>query len=120
MSHDAYAKTAAATATPRDTEYRAFSESTRRLMEAAEQGRKDLRALINAIHSNRQLWGALALDCASDANGLPAETRAQIVSLARWVDSYSSDVMRKDESVEPLVDVNRIIMEGLAGAKPAA
>ncbi|HBK91142.1 MAG TPA: flagellar biosynthesis regulator FlhF, partial [Parvularcula sp.] len=47
-------------------------------------------------------------------------TRALIISLARWVSLYSSDVMRKKESVEPLIDVNRIIMDGLAGKRPAA
>ena len=120
MSHEAYARASAAVQSPRDAEYRAFSESTRRLIAAAQEGRADLRKLINAIHANRQLWGALASDCADGRNGLPHETRAQIISLARWVDSYSSDVMRNDESVEPLIDVNRIIMEGLAARAPAA
>lgn len=120
MSHDAYRRVSASASAPRDAEYRAFSEATRRLIAAAEAGREDLRTLIDAVHLNRSLWGALADDCANPANALPAETRAAIISLARWVDSHSSDVMRKREDVAPLIDVNRLIMKGLAGEAPAA
>lgn len=112
MSHEAYRR--AASADPRDAEYRAFAEATGRLLDAQERGRDDLKALIGAIHINRELWSALAGDCADERNGLPATTRAQIISLARWVASYSSDVMRRGESVEPLIEINRIIMQGLA------
>ncbi len=113
MSHDAYRKISAAIAGPRDAEYQAFSEATRRLIAAGEAGRKDLQTLIEAIHLNRTLWGALAADCARGANTLPIETRARIIALARWVSAYSSEVMRQGESIEPLIDVNRIIMGGL-------
>ena len=120
MSHEAYARAQKATANPRDAEYRAFSEATRRLIDAGETGREDLKRLIDAVHLNRALWGTLASDCAQPDNALPAETRAAIISLARWVSVYSSDVMQKRESVEPLIDVNRIIMDGLAGRNTAA
>ncbi len=120
MSHEAYRKAQKASAHPRDAEYRAFSEATRKLMAAAEAGRADLKQLIEAVHLNRTLWGTLAADCADPANQLPSETRALIISLARWVSAYSSDVMQKKETVAPLIDVNRIIMDGLAGQRPAA
>lgn len=113
MSHNAYSK--AQNANPRDVEYRAFANATRALMAAAETGVQDLRQLAEAVHLNRSLWGALAQDCASDQNLLPSETRASIIALSRWVSAYSSDVVRKRESVEPLIDVNRIMMDGLAG-----
>jgi flagellar protein FlaF len=119
MSHDVYRKAAAANAGPREAEYLAFAEATRRLIAAVDAGRADLKTLIEAVHLNRELWGALAADCADDRNALPSDTRARIIALARWVSSYSSDVMQRRESLEPLIDVNRIIMEGLA-ARPAA
>ncbi len=120
MSHEAYRRAQKTTEHPRDSEYRAFSEATRRLLSAKEEGHEDLKRLIEAIHLNRTLWGALASDCADPANKLPSETRALIISLARWVSVYSSNVMQNRESVDPLIDVNRIIMDGLAGKKPAA
>ncbi len=115
MSLDQYQKTQSAVASPRDTEYRAFSTITAALISAAQVGRDDLKQFMAAIHENRRLWGALANDCASDRNLLPDETRAIIINLSRWVNSYSSDVMRKGESPEPLIEINRIMMDGLAG-----
>jgi len=120
MSHDAYRRAQKTTAHPRDAEYQAFSEATRRLLAVAKEGREDLKQLIEAVHLNRSLWSALATDCADAHNQLPSETRALIISLARWVSLYSSDVMRKKEDVGPLIDVNRIIMDGLSGKQPAA
>lgn len=115
MSHKAYARAQREGGGPRDAEYRAFVQATRALLAAAETGHGDLKGMIEALHLNRSLWGALANDCARDDNKLPEETRARIIALSRWVSRYSSDVMRKRESVEPLIDVNRIIMDGLAG-----
>ncbi len=120
MSHDAYARAQKTTAAPRDAEYLAFAEATRKLLAVAQEGREDLKQLIDAVHLNRTLWATLAGDCADSKNRLPSETRALIISLARWVSLYSSDVMRKRESVDPLIDVNRIIMDGLGGKRPAA
>ncbi len=120
MSHEAYAQAQQRSANHRDAEYRAFARATRALIEAEAKGRRDLKELIAALHVNRSLWGALAQDCASPENRLPEETRARIIGLSRWVASYSSDVMRKQESVEPLIDVNRIMMDGLSGKAAAA
>ena len=35
------------------------------------------------------------------------------MSLSLWVARHSSAVMRREEEFEPLIDVNRIIMQGL-------
>lgn len=115
MSHDAYKRAQKQMSSPRDVEYRAFARATHALLQAAEQGHSDLKGLIDAIHINRSLWRALAHDCADAANQLPEETRAQIIGLSRWVTSYSTSVMRDRESLEPLIDINRIMMDGLAG-----
>ncbi|MEM8985462.1 MAG: flagellar biosynthesis regulator FlaF [Pseudomonadota bacterium] len=116
MSLKAYQRTQAATEKPRDAEYRLFSQVTRALLEADKTGRDDLSKLVDAVDWNRRLWSALASDCASSANGLPEQTRAQIISLSIWVSKYSSQVVRSKASVEPLVDINRTIMQGLQAA----
>ena len=118
MSHDAYLQAQQQSANPRDVEYRAFTKATRALIDASKSGHSDLKTLIKAIDLNRQLWGALASDCANPANQLPEATRAQIIGLSRWVSSYSSNVMRTKESVDPLIDINRIMMDGLSGKAP--
>lgn len=113
MSLQAYQRTQAATEKPRDAEYRVFSQVTRALLEADKKGKDDLPNLIDAIDWNRRLWKTLASDCSSNANGLPDATRAQIISLSIWVSKYSSDVVRGGASLEPLIDINRTIMQGL-------
>ncbi len=116
MSYEAYAKTQRAAGAPRDAEYRAFARSTRSLLAVDAD---NAQSLAEALHVNRSLWEALASDCASEANQLPEETRARIIGLARWVSDYSRRVLRREETVDALVDINRIMMDGLAGKAPA-
>jgi flagellar protein FlaF len=73
-------------------------------------------SLIDAIDWNRRLWSTLAVDCMNDGNQLPKELRAQIISLSLWVSKYSSQVMQEGVSIEPLIDINRTIMQGLNAA----
>ncbi|MDP6342162.1 MAG: flagellar biosynthesis regulator FlaF [Alphaproteobacteria bacterium] len=97
---------------PRRTEYRLFAQVTRALLESQNEDARS--GLAKAIHWNRRLWLALQADCASDSNVLPEETRAGIISLSIWVDKHSRKVLRGEANVNPLIDVNRSIMEGLA------
>ncbi|NWG45434.1 MAG: flagellar biosynthesis regulator FlaF [Alphaproteobacteria bacterium] len=113
MSLQAYQRTQRTTESPRDTEYRLFGLVTGSLMEAEGAPRTDPR-LIRAIDWNRRMWSTLAADCAGDGNALPKTVRAQIISLSLWVSRYSSEVMRNGAPLEPLIDVNRSIMQGLA------
>lgn len=113
MSLQAYQQAAQRAETPRDTEYRLFGEVTRALMDASATDPTDFAPRIKALDWNRRLWSALATDCANDTNALPPPVRASIVSLSIWVSKHSSAVMRREEGFEPLIDVNRIIMQGL-------
>ena len=87
---------------------------TRALMEAAAAQDKDLKTRIRALHWNRRLWSTLANDCASETNALPPAARAQIISLSIWVNRHTSEVMQRREPIQPLIDVNRMIMQGLS------
>jgi flagellar protein FlaF len=115
MSLQAYQKASARAENPREMEYRLFGQVTRALMAAAEVDVSDTAARIDALDWNRRLWSVLATDCADSANSLPVELRAQIISLSIWVNKHSSAVMRREEEFGPLIDVNRIMMQGLAG-----
>jgi flagellar protein FlaF len=118
MSLQAYSRTQRVTENPRDTEYRLFADITRQLMQVKDQPRHD-RAVIDALYRNRRLWSTLLSDCSRDGNGLPEAIRASVISLSLWVDKHSSAIMRGGESIEPLIEINRTIMEGLA-QRPAA
>ncbi len=113
MSLNAYKNAHKSAETPRQTEYRLFSDVTAALAEAK---RTEARGapLVEALDWNRRLWTALSEDCIGSENALPAPLRAQIISLGLWVSRYASEVARGDADIDALIDVNRSIMEGLA------
>ena len=115
MSLQAYQRAAEQAEQPAQTEYRLFGLVTRALMEAAQTDESDFSGRMKALHWNRRLWSTLASDCASPDNQLPEKTRASIISLSIWVDKHTSLVMRRQQDIQALIDVNRIIMQGLGG-----
>lgn len=118
MSLQAYQKAQRQAESPRELEYRLFGQVTHALIEADKE-RGDFKKLMDALDWNRRLWSTLAVDCSTSANQLPVNVRAQIISLSLWVSRFSSEVVRSRGSLEPLIDVNRAIMQGLS-QRPAA
>jgi flagellar protein FlaF len=120
MSLQAYQRAAEQAEGPKQTEFRLFGVVTRALMDAAQKDATDAGGRMRALHWNRRLWSALAADCASPQNQLPIDLRANIISLSIWVDKYTSKVMREHDPIQPLIDINRIIMQGLSGQTQSA
>lgn len=120
MSLQAYQRAEAQAESPRESEYRLFGQVTRALMDAAGVDQTEIKVRIEALDWNRRVWSALAADCAAPENSLPVQVRAQIISLSIWVNRHTSAVMRHEEKIEPLIDVNRAIMQGLSGRAQAA
>ena len=120
MSLNAYQQAAARSESPRDMEYRLFAQVTRALMEAAKCDPDDLRGRVDALDWNRRMWAVLGSDCQNPENKLPPQLRASIISLSIWVSKHTTLVIRKQEEIEPLIEVNRMIMQGLAGQGGAA
>ena len=114
MSLQAYKQAAQRTETPREAEYRLFGEVTRALMHAATLDRMQISERMDALHWNRQLWNALASECSAPENSLPAALRAQIISLSMFVNRHTSAIMAGTETVDELIEVNRIVMQGLS------
>lgn len=115
MGLQAYQQTAQRTESPRALEYRLFGQVTRALMAAAESDPKDFTTRIDALAWNRQVWSTLAGACREPDNALPVQVRANIVSLSLFVSRHSSKVMTGDEDFETLIDLNRMMMQGLGG-----
>lgn len=113
MSIQAYQRAATQAESPRDLEYRAFGQVTAGLVRIKEEKPRS-EMVAAAIDANRRLWSLLSADCSAPDNQLPLALRGQIISLALWVARYSSEVLRDGADVEPLIDVNRSMMEGLA------
>ena len=119
MSVHAYKQATQRAENPRETEYRLFGQVTRALMDADKLDPSDLSGRMEALDWNRRLWSALATDCAGSDNGLPPPLRASIISLSLWVSRHTSAVMRREEEIVDLVEINRLIMQGLAPQGPA-
>ncbi|MCF6195274.1 MAG: flagellar biosynthesis regulator FlaF [Emcibacter sp.] len=113
MSLKAYQTTQKANESSSQTEYRLFADVTRALMDAKDLPKLDVK-LHDALHWNRQLWSTLATDCAVEGNMLPKQLRASIISISIWVGRHSSQVARGEEEIQPLIDINKNIMEGLS------
>src|SRR5262245_6199151 len=113
MSIQAYQRAATQAETPRDLEYRAFGSVTAALVRAKEAPPPPAQ-MAEALDANRRLWNVLSADCSTPENKLPQTLRGQIISLALWVSKYSSEVLREGADLEPLIDINRAMMEGLA------
>lgn len=115
MTFKAYQNTQQITENSRETEYRLFGQVTGALINAQREGRIG-GPLAEAVDWNRKMWRLLAADCLDDRNKLPDGLRANIVSLSLFVTRYSKDVMRNGASLDPLIEINRSIMQGLQGA----
>ena len=113
MSVQAYQQAAARAESPREIEYRLFGQVTRALMAAAELDPGEIAARMDALDWNRRLWSTLSADCAQPTNALPAPLRANIISLSLWVNRHTSAIMRNEAEFGPLIDVNKMIMQGL-------
>ncbi len=113
MSVSAYARMQRNVEAPRQTEYRLFAQVTAALLASRVAGTTGAR-LVETLDWNRRLWSALATDCGMPGNQLPQAVRAQIISIALWVSRYSSEVVRGEGDINDLIEVNRMIMDGLA------
>src|SRR5258708_8747366 len=120
MSISAYRRRQEFAEKPRELERRAFSIVIGKLVGAKEQGGP---SLIDACYLNYQLWSTLQADLALPDNALPVDLKARLLSLSLWVQRYTPEVMRGTASADPLITVNKNILEGLttnpAHATPA-
>jgi flagellar protein FlaF len=112
MSLKAYQAAQVATEDPRVTEDRLFGQVTGALLNAKEANAAGA-PLVEAVDWNRRLWRTLAADCMDDRNTLTQEVRAKIISLSLWVAKYSRSVTREKAPLDPLIEINRTIMQGL-------
>lgn len=120
MSLQAYKTAATRAESPRAMEYRLFGQVTRALMHAATVDKSDIATRIDALDWNRRLWSALSTACSDPSNAMPQAMRAQIISLDLFINRHTSVVMRGEDDFETLIDINRMVMQGLAGPSPAA
>lgn len=128
MSVSAYKRTMRDTQTPRETERQIISRITANLAVHAEtydkaETPKARLAVLSAglqlpLAENIRLWSALKADLGREENALAPQLRAQLISLALFVERHTSQVLRGEGKLETLLTINRSIIEGLAGITP--
>jgi flagellar biosynthesis activator protein FlaF len=120
QARSGYAAAATPIRTDRGTEYAVFAQVTRRMTAIDEADTAAFPRLAEAVLDNQRLWGTLAEDLMHDANALPVTLRAQLVSLAKFVQRHSLAVLGGRASIAPLIDINTAIMKGLRGSAEIA
>jgi flagellar biosynthesis activator protein FlaF len=120
MAKTAYATNKAPIRTPRGTEYEAFARVTHRLKAAADKGDFGFADLAQALHLNRRLWTLLAADVAEKDNALPQDLRARIFYLSEFTTQHSRKVLRGEDTVDALIEINMAVMRGLRNKVEAA
>jgi len=113
MSVKAYQLAQKVVETPRASEHRLLGQITGEMIVARDGGLSGA-ALIPCLHRNREVWSVFSSLCSAPGNGLPQALRASIISLALWVERFTSQVVAGSETLDPLIEVNRSVMEGLA------
>ncbi|MGB0661276.1 MAG: flagellar biosynthesis regulator FlaF [Mangrovicoccus sp.] len=113
----AYSSASSTARAPKAQEYELFSDITRRLKKYSTCGGKTFVPFVQALHDNRKLWNALAIDVAGKENALPSELRAQIFYLAEFTNEHTSVVLQKKASPKVLIEINIAIMRGLLGGQ---
>jgi len=107
----AYGQVMRQTESPRDMEYRVFSQITAAMEALPPNALSGQRAEI--IQRNRTLWDQLGWAVTDDANQLPVALRSNIAGIAMWVKRECSRVLRENAGLEALIEINKIIMAGL-------
>jgi flagellar protein FlaF len=115
MSLSRYQQAQEAFESPRAAEHRMLARVTGMLRAAASSGGRER---VEACYYNRKLWSIFQADLAAPENGLPDEVKARLISISLWVQKYTGEAMA-GAPVEPLINVNRAIMEGLMPTAPA-
>lgn len=95
-------------ATPRETEMLAFGFCNARLSKAS-----DPRSRIDALSKTHQLWSLMVRDLACEGNMMPETTKQDLIGIGFWAMGYSVAAACHPIPLQPLIDVNQNILEGL-------
>ncbi len=100
---------------PRATEARAFMEASRRLSEAQKIVDDEPAAYRAALRLNWRLWTIIQSDVSGPDNPLPADLKANVISLSIFVDKHTLDALAEPAAgkLEVLININRNLAAGL-------
>lgn len=117
MSKDklkAYAQTQKSSLSPREIEAMAFTKAALTLAEAKDR-LEDYDTYASALKFNQLLWTIIQADIIDTKNKLPAQLKANILSLSIFVDRQTIKALAnvKAENLDLLININKNLAEGL-------
>lgn len=114
LAQAAYSQPTSPIRDARGIEAAAFERITARLM-AVSKPSMSVTARATALHENRQLWTLLASDAVDAENGLAPGLRAQILYLYEFTQLHTRKVLRGEDEIQPLIEINTAVLRGLQG-----
>ena len=97
----------------REQEATVFRLAARRLRDA-----RDPRSRNAAIGINHEIWSHMFRDLNCPENRLPPILKQDCLVLARWSLDYSTRALLKDLPLEPMIEINEQVADGLATSAP--
>ena len=94
-------------------EYAVLGRLSHALRKAADQRETNFPAFADAVARNLSFWSIVATDVSSPENRLPSELRQRLFWLSEFVRVESGRALRGTAEVEPLVEINMSLMQGL-------
>ena len=97
----------------RDREKQLLTRSIDMLVAARETGALSLKS-IEALHFVNRVWTSLIEDLGSAENALPAELRANLISIGLWLLREAEEIRQgRSENFDGLIEVSQIIRDGI-------
>ena len=99
---------------PREVEAMAFTKAAL-LLEEAKEVTKDVESYSKALRFNHLLWTIMQADITEEENQLPAEIKANVMSLSIFIDKQTTKALRSGEAkdLDILININRNLAAGL-------
>lgn len=106
----------------RETDKRALLSCASRLKAALDDGGQDMEAYGSAIRYNQRLWTIFQIALCDPDNPLPRELKVTLLNLSRYIDRVSFRAVTgfAPQLLNSLIDINRIIAEGLTNKNKSA
>ena len=111
---EAYAQTQKSSMPPREVEAMAFTKAALMLQDA-KKDLDDYDTYAAALKFNQLLWTIIQADIIDEANQLPDQLKANILSLSIFVDKQTVTALSDTdaEHLDSLIDINKNLAEGL-------
>jgi flagellar protein FlaF len=99
---------------PREVEAMAFTKAAL-MLEEAKNNTDDYDSYASALKFNQLLWTIIQADIVDKENELPAQLKANILSLSIFVDKQTVKALAdtKPRHIDSLININKNLAEGL-------